>query len=281
MEIPLTARLEQAFAERAARLPLATRSAVLMAAIDDGGLVTEVLAAVARLAGSPVDIDVLAPAEAARLLTIEDGVIRFRHPLIRSAVQQRAAATDRRAAHLALAGVLAGQPEREVWHRAAAALGRDERMAAALEDAAAHARARGALAVALDTLRRAARLTPTPTDQARRLLAAGELAIDLGRPDLLQRLLGEAAVLKPGRADRVRLMWLREELDGTSWSGSDRVRGFVEHVREITDAGDPELAVRAMLPIALRLWWSNPDKMMSDLVVESPSRSTFRMTTRG
>ena len=127
--LPLTARLEHAFAERAARLPPATQRAVLVAALDGAGAVPEVLAAVERLDGAPADVDVLAPAEAARLLSVHDGALRFRHPLIRSAVQQRAAAADRHAAHLALAGVLEHDPERAVWHRAAATLGPDERMA--------------------------------------------------------------------------------------------------------------------------------------------------------
>ena len=266
--MPLTARLEQAFAKRAAALPPATRRAVLVAALDDAGAVIEVLDAVAQLTGAPADAELLAPAEAAGLLVLQDGAIRFRHPLIRSAVRRTAAATDRRAAHAALARVLSDQEERQVWHRAAASLGRDERMAAALEDVAARARARGALAVAVDALQRAARLTPTARGQARRLLDAGELAHDLGRPELLERLLGEAAALELASAERARLMWLREELDVGSWSGSDRVRAFAEHAREMTAAGDPELAVRSMLPIALRLWWSNPDKVMSDLVVE-------------
>ena len=213
--------------------------------------------------GAPADVDVRAPAVGARLLSVHDGALRFRHPLIRSAVQQRAAAADRHAVHLALADVLERDPERAVWHRAAATLGPDERMAAALEQAAARARSRGALAVAVDALQRAARLTAAPDARARRLLDAGELAYDLGRPELVRELVGEVAGLELGRAARGRLMWLREQLASDTWSGTDRVRAFVEHAR---DADDPELAVRSMLPIAIRLWWSNPSREIRELV---------------
>ena len=45
--LPLTERLEQAFAARVAGLPTATRTLLLVAALDDGGVPAEVLAAAA------------------------------------------------------------------------------------------------------------------------------------------------------------------------------------------------------------------------------------------
>ena len=63
-------------------------------------------------------------AVSAGLVSVEDAVVRFKHPLIRSSIYQRLTATDRRAGHDALARAVR-DPERATWHRAAAALGPD------------------------------------------------------------------------------------------------------------------------------------------------------------
>ena len=65
----------------------------------------------------------------------------------------------RRAAHTALAGLLAGHPDRRAWHLAAAALGPDEQVAADLEAAGVRARSRSAFSMAADAYRRAAQLS--------------------------------------------------------------------------------------------------------------------------
>ena len=122
--LPLTERLERAFAERASELPEATRALLLVAAEDDGGVLAEVLAAAGALAGLERPITALEPALAAGLATLDGDALRFRHPLVRSALHQAAELAERLAAHAALAGVLRDQPDRRAWHLAAlAALG--------------------------------------------------------------------------------------------------------------------------------------------------------------
>jgi hypothetical protein len=155
--LPLTARLEQAFATQASELPPATRSLLLVAAADDGGALDELLSATRILDGADVPVDAVAPAIAAQLVEIEGTGLRFRHPLVRSSIYQAASVSQRQAAHAALSEVLVGQPDRHVWHRAAATLGPDERVAAELDEAADRAARRGAVAVAITALVVAAR----------------------------------------------------------------------------------------------------------------------------
>ncbi len=84
------------------------------------------------LAGKQVTADALGPAIAARLVEVRQTSLRFRHQLsVSTAIYQAAGLAGRQAAHAALAQVLADQPDRQVWHKAAAALGPDEELAEA------------------------------------------------------------------------------------------------------------------------------------------------------
>ena len=88
--LPLTTRLEQAFAARAFDLPGPTRTALLVAALDDGPLLSEGVDATARLIGKVSPLDVLAPAVGARLIETDGTSVSFRHPLMRTAIRQEA-----------------------------------------------------------------------------------------------------------------------------------------------------------------------------------------------
>ncbi len=96
--VPIPTHVERAFAARVAELPAQTRAALLIAAVDDRGLV-DVLARATSLAA-------LGPAEDAGLVQIVEARLEFRHPMVRSAVYQHASPTERRAAHAALAAAL-------------------------------------------------------------------------------------------------------------------------------------------------------------------------------
>src|ERR1700683_2337920 len=125
--------------------------------------------------------------------------VRFRHPLIRSAVRQSASVLQRRQVHEALAEVLRAEPDRRGWHQAAVISGTPGPGANELEEAAGRARRRGALAVAVIALQRAAELSPA-RPRARRLLAAAELAFELGQRDLVLPILREVEQLDPDRS---------------------------------------------------------------------------------
>ncbi|HEV3292239.1 MAG TPA: AAA family ATPase, partial [Streptosporangiaceae bacterium] len=115
--IPLTRRLEEAFASRLPGLPAVTFTALLAAALNDSDALAEMLAAASLAAGTRVSVADLAPAVAAGLAAADGQSIRFRHPLVRSAVGEAAGLAARQAMHRALAEVLAGAPDRQVWHR--------------------------------------------------------------------------------------------------------------------------------------------------------------------
>ena len=269
---PLTARLERAFATQASELPPATRTLLLVAAVDDGDLLDEVLTATRVLEGAGVSVDAVTPAVDAQLVEIEGTALRFRHPLVRSSIYQAANVSERQAAQAALSTVLDSQPDRQVWHRAAATLGPDEGVAAELDEAADRAERRGAVAVAITALERAAELSERPACRGGRLVCAAELEFQLGRPTRAVRLLRAAEALDLTSEDWLRLSWLRDAYDASIWSGPVKVGPFIESAERMTVDGRADLALKLLLTIALTCYWANPDDRTRELVVAGAKR---------
>ncbi|WP_435223900.1 helix-turn-helix transcriptional regulator [Streptomyces sp. Tue6028] len=189
--LPLTDRLEAIFAADLPGLPDSTRRLLLLAAAAESAELPAIHAA----AGESATPDDWLPAERAGLVRIDDGRIRFRHPLIRSAVYQAATYAERHTAHRRLADALTGDPDRRAWHHAAAASGVDEDAARELEDSAARAQRRGGYAAAATALERAARLSPDPAVRARRLVRAATMAMYAGHPRWVGEISARVATL--------------------------------------------------------------------------------------
>ncbi|MER5648791.1 AAA family ATPase [Streptosporangium sp. NPDC002524] len=255
---PLTARLERAFAVRLAELPPGSRSLLLVAAANDGHDLADALAGGAMVTGTELTAEALAPAVDAGLVELHEQTLRFRHPLVRSAIYQKAGGADRLAAHAALALVHERDPDRRAWHRAAAITHRDESVAAELEELAARARQRGAVPVAVTALRRAAEVSEEPTAGAERLLAAAELAFDLGRGDQAAELLALAEPSVRGELPRARLVLLSEVLGEERNESPARIRRLVTTAEAVAAAGDRELALDFVQAAAVRCWWNDP-----------------------
>ena len=168
--VPLAGRIEQWFVKQLEPLPADTRRLLLIAAAEPLGDATLLWGAAGRLG---LGADPATAAEATGL--IEFGRrIRFRHPLVRSAVYRSAPAKDRQDVHRALADVTDPDrdPDRRAWHRAQATVVPDEDVAADLERSAGRARARGGLVAAAAFFEQAALLTPDAARRADRELAA-------------------------------------------------------------------------------------------------------------
>lgn len=96
--MPLSRRIEESFTRRLRPLPAATRTLLLVVAVEATGDTALVWAAADLLGVGP---DALAPAEAAAL-TDSGGGLRFHHPLIGSVVYRTASPAERRQVHEAL-----------------------------------------------------------------------------------------------------------------------------------------------------------------------------------
>src|SRR5580693_200243 len=250
--IPLTRHLEEAFASRLPGLPAATFAALLAAALDEGDALAEVLAAASVVAGAPVSVADLAVAVAAGLTEVDGPSVRFRHPLVRSAVAEAAGPARRQAMHRALAEVLAGVPDRRVWHRAAASVGPDEEVAAGLEAAADRAFGRGAIAEQAQALAAAARLSPGPALRGQRLIRAAWAFYDLGRPQTTLRLLDEAEPLDLEPGDRLRLSWYRESTGAATRSGTRPLAALAGLADQMRQHGYNDQALLTLESVALR-----------------------------
>ena len=213
-------------------------------------------AAISRCSGgrrSPLDLDVedLAAAESVGLVRLEHGVIEFRHPLARSAVYGAAGATERREAHRALADALPDRDaDRRAWHLASAALGPDDAASAALEQAAARARARNAYGVAATAFERAARLAPDHEDRCRLLFAAADAASLAGFPERVIALLDEVRDGAPEAELAVRVEQLRGHVAlrrGPVMRGHAILVAAAEHAAA---AGQRDLAVEMLAEAA-------------------------------
>ena len=215
----LSASIEENFRRRAKDLSSEARRLLLLAAAEPLGDTVLLWRAAGRLG---ISTTAAPPVEDAGLIVFGTRV-RFRHPLVHSAVYQSASAQERRQVHAALAEVTDPEldPDRRAWHRAHAVLGPDEDVAAELERSAGRAQARGGLAAAAAFLERSVRLTTDPVLRAERTLAAAAANLQAGAFDNAFELLttAEAEPLDDFASARVDL--LRGQIAFASGLGSD------------------------------------------------------------
>jgi DNA-binding CsgD family transcriptional regulator len=227
----LPRQLEERYHQRAGDLPAETQRLLLLAAAEPVGDATLVWRAAQGLG---IERSSLAPAEDAQLVEV-GGRVRFRHPLVRSAVYRAAPLSERRAAHRALAEATDPDtdPDRRAWHRAHAAVGIDETVAAELERSADRARGRGGAAAAAAFLAHAAELTPEPAERGRRALAAAQAKFDAGSPDAALELLATAELAPLDELQRARLERTRAEIAYARTRGGDAPALLLDAARRL------------------------------------------------
>jgi len=214
---PLPARIEDSFRRRLRQLPNDTQQ--LVAAVEPVGEPLLVWGA-AGLLGIGVEAADAAEPEA----LVEFGTrVRFRHPLVRSAIYRDASPQDRRDAHRALAEVTDPHldPDRRAWHLAQATPGPDEGVASELARSAGRAQSRGGLAAAAAFLERSAALTLDPTQRAARALVAAQAKYQAGAPDAALDLLATAQRGPLDELQRAQVDLLRAQIAFAVNRGSD------------------------------------------------------------
>ncbi|MGX1267902.1 helix-turn-helix transcriptional regulator [Streptomyces phaeoluteigriseus] len=233
---PVASRVERDFASRLRSLPEATRTLLLIAAAEPVGDARLLVRAAALLKITPH----AAPAKAAGLIEFGESV-RFRHPLVRSAVYRGAASAERRAVHRALAEATDPilDPDRRAWHAAQAADGPDEEVAAGLEQAADRARQRGGIAAEAVLLERAAEVTPDRRPRGRRALAAAEAHFSAAAPDRATELATVAELCPLSALDRARLARLRARILFARSRSDEAAPLLLDAAAQFTAAGSP------------------------------------------
>jgi len=245
--LPVPDSLHDLLDERLGALPTDCRDFLLAAAAHAHPTIaiTEAATHVDAEAG-------LSPALEAGIVELDGPRIRFTHPLLAACAYEAADRKRRSVIHVRLSEILE-DPEARAWQLAAATDERDETVAAALEEAAHRARARGAPRPAALLLDRAHELTPTTNtdDAVRRAIDAAYLHYEAGDSVRAEeRLRAVVARLGPG-SERARALvrLARVRMYEALGDGADLFRSAIDEA-----GAEPETSAAAHEGFATCLW---------------------------
>jgi DNA-binding CsgD family transcriptional regulator len=257
--IPMSESLERLLEVRLRGLPKAARDALLLVATHG------------RPMARQLPMKSLAPAFKARVVEESEGVVRFSHPLLASAVYAGASLEDRRNAHSALARTV-DDPIARARHLALAAAGPDAKIADALDAASAAANLRGATMASAELAELALRVTPDADheDKRRRMLVYAEKLCDAGDGRRAIALLDQACKTAPPGVERARVL---EALARAEVSFVGTREGVVRFRAALAEAeGDAALVAEIHLSLADLLKASEDGKIgleHSELAVQA------------
>ncbi len=235
----LPVRIEEHYLRRVDALPPDTQQLLLLAAADPVGDAT-ILWRAAQTLG--IDRGAAEVAAQRQLLEIT-GRVRFRHPLVRSAVYRSSGSADRRLVHGALAAATDPRtdPDRRAWHRAHAATAPDESVAGELIECATGAQRRGGIAAAAAFLERAVMFTSDPAQRAVRALSAAEAKFDTGDFEAAASLLASAEAGPLDKLGRAQVQRMRAQIAFDMRRGRDAPRLLLRAAQRLEPL-DAELA---------------------------------------
>jgi hypothetical protein len=276
--VPLSGRIEESFRRRVDALPAETRRLLRLAAAEPVGDPLLVWRAAERLG---IGAQAATPAVEAGLIEF-DARVRFRHPLVRSAAYRSASLQERQEVHAALAEATDPEvdPDRRAWHRAHAAPGPDEDVAAELERSAGRAQARGGLAAAAAFLERAGMLTRDPAGRAQRLLATARAKRDAGALDAA---LGLLVAVEAGPRDGLRsaeVEHLRGQIAFDQRRGSDAARLLRSAARRLEPLDADSARQTHLEALGAAIWASDLDHPGGVLAAAEAARAAPPAPTR-
>jgi DNA-binding CsgD family transcriptional regulator/tetratricopeptide (TPR) repeat protein len=231
-------RIQESFVRRVSAVSDDARRLLLLAAAEPVGDPLLLLRASEHLGITVSAVD----AETDGLLALSERVT-FRHPLVRSAVYRTATREQRREVHLALADATdrSVDPDRWAWHLATAAAEPNEPVAAALEQSASRAQARGGLAAASAFLHRSVVLSGDPEQRVRRALAAAQASLHAGIFDGALELLALAEASTTDELQMAHVELLRGQIAFASSMGTAAPPLLLRAAQRL-ERLDPELA---------------------------------------
>jgi DNA-binding CsgD family transcriptional regulator len=248
--LPLGQRLQEHFLRQIRSLPPDAQVFALLAAADPGGDRARLWRAAAQ---AGIDPDAASAETAgAGVLEFPGNAVRFRHPLLRSAVYHGANAVDRRQAHRAWGD--AGLPDLRVWHLAAAAVVPNEELAAELQRTAERAGTRGGYAARAALLVRSADLTPDEALRAGREVAVAEARLMAGDPAGAEKVLDGALPRLTSATARCRAQRLEGAIRFAQGNAGESARILASASQALVDDDDRMARDTMLLALQAAIW---------------------------
>lgn len=277
--LAISRRLQLAFAGRYADLSDPARLLLLAAVLLDTESVSEATTIVAHALDLSPDPEWLAPAIAGGLIERSTPYLRFRHPLVRSAVSG-ASRPDERTLLLRTLVDMVAEPERTVWWRAELALTADAELAAELDDLSREALSSGDPGRAAAAMHRAATLTVDPRMRDERVVRAADAARLAGAYELAAQLTDRVIVETRSPGLRAHARWIRELLPVEEYSSLARgdLGPALAAIDDMRLTGEVDTALDALLHLASVAWNHSPAADPGRALAEAADRITLDVT---